>query len=112
MIRPPRCRANRRPIRWTGRRLQPDLILTQDLCRVCAVPSGDVDEALGRLGCRAAVVSLDPHSLDEVMIDIQNVGRAGVDTRSSTACGPGWPPSRRACRCPKTLVFVQALGCG
>jgi hypothetical protein len=30
-----------------------------------------VDEALGRLGCRAAVVLLDPHSLDEVMIDIQ-----------------------------------------
>jgi iron complex transport system substrate-binding protein len=47
------------------------------------VPSGDVDEALGRLGCRAEVVSLDPQSLDEVMIDIQNVGRAaGVDARA------------------------------
>jgi iron complex transport system substrate-binding protein len=47
------------------------------------VPSGDVDEALGRLGCRAEVVSLDPHSLDDVMIDIQNVGRAaGVDARA------------------------------
>ncbi len=31
--------------------IDPDVILTQDLCRVCAVPSGDVDEALGRLGC-------------------------------------------------------------
>jgi iron complex transport system substrate-binding protein len=40
--------------------VQPDLILTQDLCRVCAVPSGDVGEALGRLGCRAEVVTLDP----------------------------------------------------
>jgi hypothetical protein len=47
------------------------------------VPSGDVEEALGRLGCRAEVVSLDPHSLDEVMIDIHNVGRAaGVDGRA------------------------------
>jgi iron complex transport system substrate-binding protein len=63
--------------------IQPDLLLTQDLCRVCAVPSGDVDEALGRLGCRAAVVSLDPHSLDDVMIDIQTVGRAaGLDARA------------------------------
>jgi iron complex transport system substrate-binding protein len=63
--------------------IQPDLIFTQDLCRVCAVPSGDVDEALGRLGCRAEVVSLDPYSLDDVMIDIQNVGRAaGVDARA------------------------------
>lgn len=63
--------------------IQPDLILTQDLCRVCGVPSGDVDQALGRLGCRAEVVSLDPHSLDDVMIDIQNVGQAaGVDARA------------------------------
>jgi iron complex transport system substrate-binding protein len=47
------------------------------------VPSGDVDEALGRLGCRAEVVSLDPHSLNEVMIDIENVGRAaGVNARA------------------------------
>jgi iron complex transport system substrate-binding protein len=48
-----------------------------------SVPSGDVEEALGRLGCRAEVVSLDPHSLDDVMIDIHNVGRAaGVDARA------------------------------
>ena len=47
------------------------------------MPSGDVDEALGRLGCRAEVMSLDPQSLDDVMIDIQNVGRAaGVDARA------------------------------
>jgi iron complex transport system substrate-binding protein len=60
--------------------IQPDLILTQDLCRVCAVPSGDVDDALDRLGCRAEVVSLDPHSLDDVLIDIERVGRAaGAD---------------------------------
>ena len=27
--------------------LDPELILTQDLCRVCAIPSGQVDDALG-----------------------------------------------------------------
>src|SRR5262245_35226672 len=32
------------------RRERPDVILTQDLCRVCAVPSGHVQEALARLG--------------------------------------------------------------
>src|SRR5262245_18116160 len=47
--------------------IDPDVILTQDLCRVCAVPSGDVDESLGRLGCSAKVVSLDPTSLSEVL---------------------------------------------
>ena len=32
------------------RREQPDVIITQDLCRVCAVPSGQVEEALASLG--------------------------------------------------------------
>jgi iron complex transport system substrate-binding protein len=53
------------------------------------VLSGDVDEALGRLGCRAAVVSLDPHSLDEVMIDIQNVGRAAAGSAPTPIRGLG-----------------------
>src|SRR3954451_3417229 len=32
--------------------IKPDLILAQDLCRVCAVPSGAVDEALDVIGCK------------------------------------------------------------
>jgi iron complex transport system substrate-binding protein len=54
--------------------IDPDVILTQDLCRVCAVPAGDVDAALRRLGCSAVVISLDPTSLDEVIDDIGRVG--------------------------------------
>jgi len=64
--------------------LRPDLILTQDLCRVCALPSGHVDEALGYLGCQADVLSLDPHSLGEVLGSILEVGRrAGVPDRAA-----------------------------
>jgi iron complex transport system substrate-binding protein len=60
----------------------PDLVLTQDLCRVCALPSGDVDAALSHLGCTAAVVSLDPHHLDEVIDSVLTVARAaGVPER-------------------------------
>jgi iron complex transport system substrate-binding protein len=63
--------------------LRPDLILTQDLCRVCALPSGHVDEALGYLGCQADVLSLDPHSLDDVLGSILEVGRrTGVGDRA------------------------------
>jgi iron complex transport system substrate-binding protein len=63
--------------------LQPDLILTQDLCRVCALPSGQVETALGYLGCQARVLSLDPRSLDEVLDSILAVGRAtGVSDRA------------------------------
>lgn len=63
--------------------LRPDLILTQDLCRVCALPSGHVSDALDYLGCRADVLSLDPHTLDEVLDTILAVGeRAGVPERA------------------------------
>ncbi len=64
-------------------KLRPDLILAQDLCRVCAVPSGDVAEALDYIGCSAQVLSLDPHSLDDVLEGILAVGRAlGVGGRA------------------------------
>jgi iron complex transport system substrate-binding protein len=57
------------------RREQPDVILTQDLCRVCAVPSGQVQRALDELGLPdAKVVSLDPHTVDEVIDAVEAVG--------------------------------------
>jgi iron complex transport system substrate-binding protein len=68
--------------------LQPDLILTQDLCRVCALPSGHVEDALGYLGCQADVLSLDPHSLDDVLDSILAVGRrTGVPDRATRLVG-------------------------
>ncbi len=65
----------------------PDLILTQDLCRVCAVPTADVFDALATLGCRAQVVSLDPATLEEVIECIAVVGDAtgtGAEARLLT----------------------------
>ncbi|NDA77726.1 MAG: hypothetical protein EBY07_07990 [Actinobacteria bacterium] len=63
-------------------RCDPDLILSQDLCRVCAVPSGDVDEAVARLNCRATVLQIDPQTLDEVIASVQTVAdAAGVPDR-------------------------------
>ncbi len=58
------------------RALQPDLILAQDLCRVCAVPSGQVSDALAKLGSSAQVVSLDPNTLDDVLAGLEEVARA------------------------------------
>jgi iron complex transport system substrate-binding protein len=55
--------------------LAPDLILTQDLCRVCALPAGHVAEALQYLGSTASVLTLDPHSLDDVLETILTVGQ-------------------------------------
>ena len=68
--------------------LEPDLILTQDLCRVCALPSGHVGDALDYLGCHADVLSLDPYSLDEVLDSILAVGqRTGVAERAAHLVG-------------------------
>jgi iron complex transport system substrate-binding protein len=65
--------------------LDPELILTQDLCRVCALPTDHVEEALGYLGCSADVVSLDPQSLDDVLGTITEVGlRAGAGDAAET----------------------------
>jgi len=57
------------------RREQPDVILTQDLCRVCAVPSGQVEKALDQLGLPdAKVISLDPQTFEDVVAQIDAVG--------------------------------------
>ncbi len=56
--------------------LAPDVILTQDLCGVCAVPTGQVDAALAHLQCRAEVVTLDPMTLDDVLDGVRLVGAA------------------------------------
>jgi iron complex transport system substrate-binding protein len=65
------------------RDLRPDLVLSQDLCAVCAVPSGHVNQALDVLGCQAEVISLDPSSLDEVLEGVLQVGKAaGVQQRA------------------------------
>ena len=58
------------------RRERPDVIITQDLCRVCAVPSGDVKRALDQIGLPDAdVISLDPDTLDDVVGQLEAVGR-------------------------------------
>jgi iron complex transport system substrate-binding protein len=54
--------------------LDPDIVVTQDLCAVCAVDVGTVDDALSHLGCRADVVTIDPGTLDEVLESIERLG--------------------------------------
>jgi iron complex transport system substrate-binding protein len=63
-------------------RCDPDLILSQDLCRVCAVASGDVEAATARLNCHAAILQLDPQNLFDVLESITTIASAaGVADR-------------------------------
>ncbi len=54
----------------------PEVILTQDLCAVCAVSKADVHAALGSIGLTAQVVALSPTRLAEVWDDLERVGEA------------------------------------
>ncbi len=58
------------------RALDPDLIVTQDLCAVCAVDVSVVEEALDYLGCEAEVITLDPQNLQQVLESITTLGAA------------------------------------
>ena len=73
--------------------LKPDLILTQDLCRVCALPGGTVADACRAIGTDAEVLSLDPHCLADVFFDIEAVARAAGATE--TGHGLAWSLRRR-----------------
>ncbi|MEP7013327.1 MAG: cobalamin-binding protein [Acidobacteriota bacterium] len=56
-------------------RLDPDLIVTQELCPVCAVSTEQVEGALAPLPRCPDVLSLDPRRLADVLEDIRSVGR-------------------------------------
>jgi len=56
--------------------LAPDLIITQDLCHVCAASPDDLAAALTRLPKLPRVLALTPHSLGDVWQDICRVGEA------------------------------------
>ena len=58
------------------RELSADLVVTQDLCAVCAVDVTEVDDALQHLGCRADVLTVDPMTLDDVLESIVVIGKA------------------------------------
>jgi ABC-type Fe3+-hydroxamate transport system substrate-binding protein len=58
--------------------LQPDVIVTQDLCEVCAVSLDDVRSAVARLASRevVSIVSLKPMRLGHVWDDVETVATA------------------------------------
>lgn len=54
--------------------LAPDVILTQAVCEVCAVPTPGVRELVTRRGLGAHVVSLDAHTVQDILDSILRVG--------------------------------------
>jgi iron complex transport system substrate-binding protein len=65
--------------------LQPDLILTQELCEVCAVSYPIVERAVRRLDGETQIVSLEPETLEDVYETIRTVGRLTNRTERADA---------------------------
>jgi iron complex transport system substrate-binding protein len=65
--------------------LAPDLIVTQDLCHVCAASPDDLATSLTRLPKRPRVLSLTPHSLSGVWDDVRRVAEATGRRREGQA---------------------------
>jgi iron complex transport system substrate-binding protein len=72
-------------------RLQPDLIVTQNLCDVCAVSANDLAAVLSRFpaGSRPRVISFTPRTLDEVWKGIREIAEA-ADRVSEGRALAGW----------------------
>ncbi len=66
------------------RAAQPDVIVTQGLCEVCAPTLGDVEDVARRLPRAPDILSLDPHRIGDVLGDIERLARAcGVEDRAA-----------------------------
>jgi iron complex transport system substrate-binding protein len=73
-------------------RLRPDLIVTQDLCAVCAVSSDDLSTACP---VDAEILSLDPRTLGEVTDSVLTIARhLGVEDRGAAIAGEMWSKVR------------------
>ena len=56
--------------------VRPDLVLTQAVCEVCAVPTASVHDAVAALPHRPEVLSLDAHTLEEIIASVEQVADA------------------------------------
>lgn len=68
------------------RTLAPDVILTQDLCRVCSVDLRRVERIAATMTPRPTIVSLNPHTVEDILDDHLRIGRAtGLEASAARA---------------------------
>jgi iron complex transport system substrate-binding protein len=56
--------------------VDPDLVIAQGICDVCAVDTVLVEDAVADLGLECPVLTTDPHSLADVFEDVRRIGAA------------------------------------
>ena len=87
------ARANNNPMYWIDEellaRLRPDLIITQELCEVCAIASGSVFETAAKvLDYQPEILTIRPSGVDDILQNISNLANAaGVPERGTELRG-------------------------
>ena len=54
----------------------PDVVVSQGICEVCAVDTVVVESAIEELGLDCELVTTDPHSIEDILADIESIGAA------------------------------------
>ena len=78
--------------------LAPDIVISQDLCDVCAVPSGDVDDALKSLPTAPELVTLAPFRLADIPVCFEQVGQVIGQMAAAESLQARWAEALMACR--------------
>lgn len=72
------------------KKLRPDIILTQNLCQVCAASGSELGEALKTLDYTPQVIFMSPHSLADIEGNLMELAEATGKTAEATALIAGW----------------------
>ena len=78
--------------------LEPELIVTQALCPVCAVSYEEVAELAAALPSRPRVIALDPSTLEETLADVTTVAAATGHLHGAPSCSMAPSSASRASR--------------
>ena len=63
----------------------PDVVISQGICEVCAVDTVVVESAIDDLGLDCRLVTTDPHTLEDILSDIERIGEVlGRSDRAAT----------------------------
>lgn len=72
---------------WLAKEL-PDIVFTQDLCHICEIDAGEVNQAVREMSVQPRVVVLQPRTFGDILDSIVEVGEVcGVPERSEKLVG-------------------------
>lgn len=70
-------------------RAEPDLVITQDLCQVCAITPGQLQRAINALAAPPVLLTLNPTSLEDIFTDVERIGAAAGRAGEGTTLAAG-----------------------